>query len=136
MTTKVPYEDVQAAATAIAQCAMNALTVSDLSAQSGVISMLQGVNGPLQQRLVTLDLDTTRANQLPDDYDTDVELAWANPSESVTLQMDCHFSLSVQICSRTAMTSRGKRSSEDAISTIRDSLPTRSRSRPPEHCRC
>ena len=92
MTTRVPYEDVQAAATAIAQCAMNALTVSDLSAQSGVIPMFQGVNGPVQERFVTLDLDKTRANQLPDDYDTDVQLAWANPSESVTLQMDCHFS--------------------------------------------
>ena len=92
MTTKVPYEDVQAAATDIAQCAMNALTVSDLSEQSGVISMLQGVNGALQQRFVTLDLDTTRANQLPDDYDTDVESAWANPSEIVTVHNDCHFS--------------------------------------------
>ena len=28
MTTAVPYEDVQTAATHIAQCAMNALTVS------------------------------------------------------------------------------------------------------------
>ena len=28
MATKVPYEDVQTAATHIAQCAMNALTVS------------------------------------------------------------------------------------------------------------
>jgi hypothetical protein len=90
MTTKVPYEDVQAAATDIAQCAMNALTVSDLSAQSGVISILQGVNGPLQQRLVTLDLDAARANQLPDDYDTDVELAWANPSEIVNVHSHWH----------------------------------------------
>ena len=134
MTTRVPYEDVQAATTDIAQCAMNALTVSDLSEQSGVISMLQGVNGALQQRFVTLDLDTTRANQLPDDYDTDVESAWANPSEIVTVHSDCQFSLSVQICSRTAMTSRGKRSNEVAISTISDSSPTRSRSQPLEHC--
>ena len=92
MSTTVPYEDVQTAATDIAQCAMNALIVSDLSAQSGVISMLQGVNGALQQRLATLNLDKTRANKLPDDYDTDVDSAWANPSEIVTVHRDCHFS--------------------------------------------
>ena len=40
MSTTVPYEDVQAAATDIAQCAMNAMIVSELYAQSGVISIL------------------------------------------------------------------------------------------------
>ena len=54
--------------------------------------MFQGVNGALQQRLVTLDLDAKRANQLPEDYDTDVDSDWANPSEIVTLLSDCHSS--------------------------------------------
>jgi hypothetical protein len=39
------------------------------------------VNGPLQQRGNILDLDFTRANAVPDDYDTDLESLWSNLSK-------------------------------------------------------
>ena len=35
----------------------------------------------MQERTTILNLDSYRANKFPDDYDTDVELAWANPSK-------------------------------------------------------
>ncbi|CAF4886443.1 unnamed protein product, partial [Rotaria socialis] len=65
IATSVPYEDVQTAATQIAQCTTNVLTA---------------INGPLQQRTNVLDLDFSRANTLPSDYDTDLELDWSNPN--------------------------------------------------------
>jgi hypothetical protein len=40
----------------------------------------KAVNGPLQQRTTVLDLDFSRANTFPTDYDTDVESAWSNLS--------------------------------------------------------
>ena len=44
---------------------------------------LQAVNVALQQRTTTtLDLDTTLANHVPDDYDTDLESPWSNQSGS------------------------------------------------------
>ena len=43
---------------------------------------MQAISGPLQSRLTTLDLDFSRANRLPDDYDTDLESPWSNLSES------------------------------------------------------
>ena len=42
--------------------------------------IMQAVNGPLQHRTAVLDLDFSRANTFPEDYDTDLELDWANPS--------------------------------------------------------
>ena len=90
----MPYEDVQTAATSIAQCTTNVLTVSVtliwlLHVQSGDtderLPSFQAVNGPLQQRTSTLDLDSTRANALPDDYDTDLESPWGNPSRFLHL---------------------------------------------------
>ena len=85
MATKVPYEDVQSAARCIAQCATNVLTVSNNSVfrqktDESELMSLKAVNGPLQQRTVTLDLDASRANRVPADYDTDPESPWANPS--------------------------------------------------------
>ncbi len=43
--------------------------------------LIQAVNGPLQQRTNVLDLDSTRANTFPIDYDTDIEYAWSDLSE-------------------------------------------------------
>lgn len=43
------------------------------------------MNGPLQGRMLTLDLDNSRANQLPADYDTDLESIWSNPSTNTCL---------------------------------------------------
>ncbi|CAF1309622.1 unnamed protein product [Rotaria magnacalcarata] len=65
IATSVPYEDVQIAATQIAQCTSN---------------VLSAINGPLQQRTNVLDLDFSRANTLPSDYDTDLESVWSNPN--------------------------------------------------------
>ena len=68
MANKIPYEEVQTTATQIAQCANN---------------VLNAINGPLQQRATILDLDASRANTFPEDYDTDLESDWANLSKSV-----------------------------------------------------
>ncbi len=40
----------------------------------------QAVNGPLQKRTNVLDSDLSRATNFPDDYETDLELEWSNPS--------------------------------------------------------
>ncbi|CAF2697542.1 unnamed protein product [Rotaria sp. Silwood2] len=63
MATKIPYEDVQAASTSLIQCATNVLTA---------------INGPIQQRTSLLNLDLSRSNELPIDYDTDLESKWSN----------------------------------------------------------
>ncbi len=38
------------------------------------------MNGPLQQRTTVLDLDSSRANSFPADYDTDLESVWSDLS--------------------------------------------------------
>ncbi|CAF1529483.1 unnamed protein product, partial [Adineta steineri] len=60
---KISYEDAQSASNQLFQCASN---------------LLNGVNGPLQGRTEVLDLDSSRANAIPTDYDTDLESAWSN----------------------------------------------------------
>ncbi|CAF1286286.1 unnamed protein product [Adineta ricciae] len=60
---KISYEDTQAAVQSIATCVSNVMTA---------------INGPLQQRITTLDLDFSRANEFPYDYDTDVEFKWSD----------------------------------------------------------
>ncbi|UJR25703.1 hypothetical protein I4U23_007054 [Adineta vaga] len=65
MRTRIPFEDVQTAASDLLQCAAN---------------VLSAVNGPLQQRTTILDLDSSRATTFPQDYDTDLESEWANPN--------------------------------------------------------
>ena len=42
------------------------------------------MNGPLQQRANTLDLDLSRSMTFPDDYETDIESEWSNPSKILT----------------------------------------------------
>ncbi|CAF1191151.1 unnamed protein product [Adineta steineri] len=65
MATTISYEDVQTAANELIQCASNVLT---------------SVNGPLQERTIILDLDSSRANTFPQNYDTDIESEWSNPN--------------------------------------------------------
>ncbi|CAF1557461.1 unnamed protein product, partial [Adineta steineri] len=65
VSTQTSYEDVQTAANQIAQCTSNVLTA---------------INGPLQGRTLILDLDSSRANTIPQDYDTDLESGWSNLS--------------------------------------------------------
>ena len=36
------------------------------------------MNSPLQQRSMTLDLDFSRANQFPQDYETNLDFEWAS----------------------------------------------------------
>lgn len=85
MATSIAREDVQQAASQIAQCASNVFTVSSLcpSLTPSHICHFQAVNAPLQQRTRALDLDVTRANTLPVDYETNIELEWANPSNEI-----------------------------------------------------
>lgn len=80
----ISFEDVQTASIVIAECASNTLTVS-LVYQTFYLSntkvlCVKGVNGPIQERTIILDLDRTRANTIPNDYDTDLELDWSNLS--------------------------------------------------------
>ena len=39
------------------------------------------MNAPLQERTIVLNLDQSRANDFPIDYDTDLELDWSNLSK-------------------------------------------------------
>jgi hypothetical protein len=45
------------------------------------------VNGPLQQRTEVLEKDSSSATSVPQDYDTDLELEWANPSKILTTEI-------------------------------------------------
>ncbi|UJR16871.1 hypothetical protein I4U23_003769 [Adineta vaga] len=63
MLIKIPYEDVQAAAYELLQCAAN---------------ILSAVNGPLQKRTDLLNSDISVATKFPADYDTDLESEWSN----------------------------------------------------------
>ena len=61
---------------------------------------IQAVNAPLQERTSVLDMDFSRATQLPPDYETDLELEWSNPSERLLFPLQrerryCSFSRSV-----------------------------------------
>ena len=80
MASLIAYEDVRLAANQLSQCASNVLTVSSANRSNCVFTPIQAINGPLQERTGTLDLDDQRANALPDDYDTDLESEWANES--------------------------------------------------------
>jgi hypothetical protein len=42
------------------------------------------MSGPLQGRTVILNLDSSRANTLPQDYDTDLESQWSNLSKIIS----------------------------------------------------
>lgn len=42
--------------------------------------MPQAINGPLQERGIVLDSDSAHANQIPEDYDTDLESEWSKLS--------------------------------------------------------
>ncbi len=42
--------------------------------------IFQAINGPLQQRTSILDLDLSRANEFPQDYDTNLAYPWSNLS--------------------------------------------------------
>jgi hypothetical protein len=70
---KYPFEDVQVAPTQLLQCASN---------------VLAGVNGPLQQRTLVLNADSTRATQFPVDYDTNLDFEWTNPSKMREVMCD------------------------------------------------
>lgn len=65
MSESVSYEDVQTAVGFIAQLASNILVAADT---------------PLLGRGTVLNLDYDRANMLPPDYETDIELPWSNPN--------------------------------------------------------
>ena len=52
------------------------------SDESESLWSLKAIDGSLQQRMDALDRDWARANELPADYDTDLELEWANLSET------------------------------------------------------
>ena len=62
------------------ECVDRTLFLSLLFCSTDSHLRLQAANAPLQQRTPGLDLDVTRANAFPVDYETDIELEWANPS--------------------------------------------------------
>ncbi|CAF1566718.1 unnamed protein product, partial [Adineta ricciae] len=80
--SRIPFEDVQAAASQLTQCASNVLT---------------GVNGPLQGRTISLDLDMSRANDVSsNDYDTDIESEWSSINSQLTDNADSSTSIEQQ----------------------------------------
>ena len=83
MATRIPFEDVQSSAALIAQCASNVLNVRLYLSMIAPLTFhsLKAVNGPLQERTTVLDLDSSRANAFPQDYDTDLEAEWNNLSQ-------------------------------------------------------
>ncbi|CAF1129895.1 unnamed protein product [Adineta ricciae] len=64
ISTQISFEDAQLAADQLTQCVSNVQTA---------------VNGALQERTAVLDVDYSRANDFPADYDTDLDSAWSNP---------------------------------------------------------
>jgi len=62
ISMKISQEDAEICSTQLFQCASN---------------LLSAVNGPLQQRTTILDLDSKRATEFPEDYETDLESEWA-----------------------------------------------------------
>ena len=62
---RLAYEDVQIIVTQLLQCVSNILTA---------------VNGPLRQQIAVLEKDSRSATEFPEDYNTDLELEWANPN--------------------------------------------------------
>lgn len=48
----------------------------------------KGANGPLLRRVSVLQSDWFEANQLPSDYETDLEFFWSNPSNIIRLKND------------------------------------------------
>ena len=70
--------------------------------------VFKAVNGPLQRRTAVLDLDMARAEAFPDDYDTDLESEWSNPSKnSFSFLILIHASL-MKICLLMVLISHGK----------------------------
>lgn len=47
--------------------------------EDGEECSFQAINRPLQQRTTVLNLDYSRANALPADYQTDLDFEWGNP---------------------------------------------------------
>jgi hypothetical protein len=59
--------------------------------------IFKAINGPLQQRTTILDLDDSRANTFPQDYDTDLESEWSNLSKTRFLVLKVIESIFVKI---------------------------------------
>mgnify|MGYP006983386955 FL=1 len=49
------------------------MKISQEDAETCASNLLSAVNGPLQQRTTILDLDSQRAKEFPQDYETDLE---------------------------------------------------------------
>ena len=52
------------------------MKISQEDAETCASNLLSAVNGPLQQRTTILDLDSQRATEFPQDYETDFESEW------------------------------------------------------------
>jgi hypothetical protein len=70
--------------------------------------ILKAVNGPLQGRTAILDLDMARANAFPDDYETDLESEWSNPSKNFLSFLILIHTSPTKICLLMALISHGK----------------------------
>ncbi len=78
------------------------------------------MNIPLQKRGNVLNLDSTRANTFPVDYDTDLEYPWGNPSKILCICIMILFEiLFLQIYLQMEMIFRGKQFRQIEIHTIR-----------------
>ena len=84
---KIPYEDVQFVANCINQCASNVITVSrqlnDPKDLRFHLSLIKAINAPLQNRSYVRDVDFKKDNEIPGDFNTDLEFEWAKERMSI-----------------------------------------------------
>ena len=73
ISSEISFEDVQSASRDLLECASNVLTVGEFYSNEICSSIFKGINGPLQERCVVLQLDLFRADRIPDEFDTDLE---------------------------------------------------------------
>ena len=84
----------------------------------------------MQQRGTVLDLDSTRANTFPADYDTDLEYVWSNPSK-IAFSYYRHI---VPFCVCTALFANGDDFSWETIQKGRNAYYQRQMVRLPNLC--
>jgi hypothetical protein len=83
MSTRISYEDVQTSAIQLIQCAANILSV-----RYSLMNQMNCLNLACQWSITTtnkciMDSDFSKASMLPNDYDTDLQSEWSNPSINI-----------------------------------------------------
>ncbi len=96
--------------------------------------IFQAINGPLQQRTSILDLDDSRANTFPEDYDTDLESEWSNLGKTRFLVLKVIESIFVKIYLPMEMIFLGKQLKKVEIFIIKNRQLIRLTINPKKQC--